>query len=61
MKKRILKKRAKRFMDLYTKEKIPLAFSDENQRRAYVIAWARTYVGQKAKFPDEAGIMYPFE
>ena len=48
LKKRVLKKKAKIFMDHFTAEKIPLAFRSESQRRQYVSAWARAYVGQKA-------------
>ena len=33
MNRRILKKRAKRFMDSFTREKIPAAFTSEKERR----------------------------
>lgn len=38
MNRRILKKRAKRFMDSFTREKIPAAFTSKEERRQYVIA-----------------------
>jgi len=38
MNRRILKKRAKRFMDSFTREKIPAAFTSEEERRQYVSA-----------------------
>lgn len=34
---RMLKKRAKRFMDSFTREKIPAAFTSEEERRQYVL------------------------
>lgn len=46
MNRRILKKRAKRFMDSFTREKIPAAFTSEEERRQYV--------GQAAHFPETA-------
>ena len=49
MNRRILKKRAKRFMDSFTREKIPAAFTSEEERRQYVSAFARQYVGQAAE------------
>lgn len=54
MNRRILKKRAKRFMDSFTREKIPAAFTSEEERRQYVSAFARQYVGQAAHFPETA-------
>lgn len=53
MKRRLLKKRAKSFMDQFSREKIPAAFKSEAERREYVRAWARQYVGQKASFPED--------
>ena len=53
MKKRMIKKRAKSYMDRFTCEKIPLAFNSERERKLYVTAWARAYVNQKHKFPKE--------
>mgnify|MGYP007083683277 FL=1 len=32
-----MKKRAKRFMDSFTREKIPAAFTSEEERRQYVL------------------------
>ena len=60
MKKRILKKKAKKWVNWFTAHKIPLAFKSEADREVYVRAWARMYVGQKYKFPkawwsEEAG------
>ena len=52
MNRRILKKRAKQFMDSFTREKIPAAFTSEEERRQYVSAFARQYVGQAARFPE---------
>lgn len=52
MKKRLLKKKAKIFMENFTAVKIPLAFRSESQRRQYVSAWARAYVGQKHRYPE---------
>ena len=54
MNRRILKKRAKRFMDSFTREKIPAAFTSKEERRQYVSAFARQYVGQAAHFPETA-------
>lgn len=54
MNRRILKKRAKRFMHSFTREKIPAAFTSEEERRQYVSAFARQYVGQAARFPETA-------
>lgn len=54
MNRRILKKRAKRFMESFTREKIPAAFTSEEERRQYVSAFARQYVGQAAHFPETA-------
>lgn len=53
MKKRIIKKKAKIFIDTLTREKIPLAFASERERKLYAAAWARAYVNQKHKFPKE--------
>lgn len=53
MKKWKIKKKAKSFMDTFTREKIPLAFASERERKLYVAAWARAYVNQKHKFPKE--------
>lgn len=52
MKKRVLKKKAKVFMDHFTAVKIPLAFKNETERAEYVRAWARAYVGQKHHYPE---------
>ena len=49
MNRRILKKR-----DSFTREKIPAAFTSEEERRQYVSAFARQYVGQAAHFPETA-------
>ena len=35
----------------FTQAKIPLAFRSESERRQYVSAWARAYVGQKHHYP----------
>ena len=51
MRKRILKKKAKKWIDWVTANKIPLAFRREAERKGYVRAWARMYVGQKHTFP----------
>ena len=40
MNRRILKKRAKRFMDSFTREKIPAAFTSEEERRQYLNSYA---------------------
>lgn len=55
MNRRMLKKRAKRFMDSFTREKIPAAFTSEQERRQYVSAFARKYVGQAAHFWKQPG------
>ena len=52
LKKRLLKKKAKIFMDHFTAVKIPLAFKNETERAEYVRAWARAYVGQKHHYPE---------
>lgn len=41
-------------MDSFTREKIPAAFICEEERRQYVSAFARQYVGQAAHFPETA-------
>ncbi len=51
----MLKKRAKRFMDSFTREKIPAAFTSEKERRQYVSAFAQQYVGQAAHFWKQPG------
>lgn len=51
-KKRIRKKYAKRFMDWFTREKIPKAFVSEAERRQFVSAWARRCVGQRFTLPE---------
>lgn len=50
--KRIFKKRLKRFMDWFTREKIPAAFADESERKQFVSAFARRQVGQSYHFPE---------
>lgn len=54
MNRRILKKRVKLSMNSFTREKIPAAFTSEKERRQYVSAFARQYVGQAAHFPETA-------
>lgn len=54
MRKRIRKKHIKCFMDCFTRNKIPGAFSDEHERKSWVAAFARREVGQKYRFPEEA-------
>lgn len=50
--KRIFKKRIKRFMDWFTRTKIPAAFVDEAERKQFVSAFARRQVGQSYHFPE---------
>lgn len=52
MNKRTLKKKARSFMDWFTQEKIPAAFNSEAERKQYVSAWARMYVGQSYSFQE---------
>lgn len=52
MNKRITKKYAKKFMDRFTKTKIPDAFKSEAERRQFVKAWSRSYVWQSANYPE---------
>lgn len=52
MNRRIAKKRAKIFMDKFTRNVIPKAFKNETDRKHFVSAWARRYVGQSAHFPE---------
>lgn len=52
MNRRIAKKRAKKWIDWFTREKIPAAFNDERQRREYCAAWARMQVEQRGKWPE---------
>lgn len=51
MKKRLKKKRVKRNMDRFTREIVPGVFRNEAERREYVSACARHYVGQRWKVP----------
>lgn len=53
MRKRIRKKHIKRLVDWYTRNKIPGAFSGENERKSWVGAFARREVGQKYRFPED--------
>ena len=41
-------------VESFTREKIPAAFTSEEERRQYVSAFARQYVGQAAHFPETA-------
>ena len=52
MNKRAAKKRAKLWIDWFTREKIPAAFNTEQQRREYCAAWARMRVDQKGRLPE---------
>ena len=52
MNRRILKKRAKRFMDSFTREKIPAAFTSEEERRQYVSAFARKMMENQCSLFD---------
>jgi hypothetical protein len=45
VKKRMLKKYALRWMDEFTKTKIPVAFKTEEERCDYVRTWARAKAG----------------
>ena len=56
MKRRAKKKLARKWMDNFSKSKIPLVFRDEQERRQYVSAWARQYIGQTANFPELKGV-----
>lgn len=51
-KKRTKKKYAKRFLDWFFSEKIPLAFENETERRKFISAMARRYVGQRSTYPQ---------
>ena len=42
MNRRAAKKRAKLWIDWFTREKIPAAFNTEQRRREYCAAWARS-------------------
>lgn len=53
MKKRLVKKRAKRVADWLTREKISAAFKCEAERKAWVSAFSRKAVGQKFKFQED--------
>lgn len=53
MNRRITKKRAKIIMDKLTRNKIPEAFKNETDRKHFVSAWARRYVGQSAHFQED--------
>lgn len=50
--KRIFKKRLKRFMDWFTREKLSAAFVDEAERKQFVSAFVRRQVGQSYHFPE---------
>jgi len=52
MRKRVIKKKAKAYMNSFTKNKIPLAFANETERKRFVSAWARRCVGQPSHFPE---------
>ncbi|MEA5016138.1 MAG: hypothetical protein VB099_16425 [Candidatus Limiplasma sp.] len=52
-KRRVLKKWARRWMDKFTRTKIPLAFSSETERKEYVKAWARARAGYPNKWDKE--------
>jgi hypothetical protein len=47
MNRRKFKKRCKKYMDWFTREKIPLAFKSEKDRKLYISTWARARAGYK--------------
>lgn len=47
MKKRTKKKLAKKYMDWFTKTKLPLAFKAESERMGFVRMWANRRTGYR--------------
>lgn len=49
MKKRILKKYAKKYIRNLVYNKIPIAFRNDDEKEQFISAWGRSYVGQIPK------------